>query len=183
MLGNRLVDPILIVGAVSREGCDRVSNLVEQLIRQRRVIDLFLGEFDRDDLAALSIDADVQLAPGSAARGAVLFDQPLPGSAKFHAGAVDQEMQRPNPAPAQWQDTQCFAPTTQCRVIRHAEIEAEQSDDRADEPLGLPQCQMEDRAHRQRRRDRQGRIMRLAARRGSGFCSPRRDRLLREPND
>ena len=59
MLANRLVNPILIVGAVSHEGCDWVSDLVELLTGQRGVIDLFLREFDRDDLAALSIDADV----------------------------------------------------------------------------------------------------------------------------
>jgi hypothetical protein len=55
------------------------------------------------------------------------------------------------------------------------------SNDGADKPLCLPQCQAEDRSHRQRRRDRQGGIMRLAARRGSGFCPPCRDRLVREP--
>jgi hypothetical protein len=53
------------------------------------------------------------------------------------------------------------------------------------EPMSPSVCRnaMEDRAHRQRCRDRQGQIIRLTARRGSGFCSPRRDSLLREPND
>src|SRR5271165_3431260 len=68
------------------------------------------------------------------------------------------------------------------RVIRHRESEAEQIDDRADEPFSLPQCQTEDRAHRQRRGDRQGRIMGLPAGRGSGFCTPRRDRLVAKPD-
>jgi hypothetical protein len=35
--------------------------------------------------------------------------------------------------------------------IRHGERETDQSDDGTDEPLGLPQCQTEDHAHRQRR--------------------------------
>jgi hypothetical protein len=64
---------------------------------------------DCNHLAALGINADVQLAPGSAARRAVLFNQPLTASAKFQAGAVNQEMHRPSPAPAQWRDMQGFA--------------------------------------------------------------------------
>ena len=45
----------------------------------------------------------------------------------------------------------CFRPVEHQRVglkIRHRESEAEQSDDGADEPFGLAQCQTEDRAHR-----------------------------------
>ena len=83
MLGDGLVHPVLIVGAISDEGCDRISDLVEQHTSQRAVIDLFLAKFDRDDLAALRFDADVQLTPGSAARRAVLFNQPSPAPPSF----------------------------------------------------------------------------------------------------
>ena len=77
---------------------------------------------------------------------------------------------------------QRLAQAAQCRVIRHRESEAEQSDDGADEPFGLPQCQTEDRAHRQRRGDRQGRIMGPPAGRGSRFRPPRRDGRVGEPD-
>ena len=68
MLTNRLVDPILIVGAVSREGCDRVGDLIEQRTGQRGVIALFSGQLNGNNLATLGINADVQLAPGSTTR-------------------------------------------------------------------------------------------------------------------
>jgi hypothetical protein len=66
-------------------------------------------------------------------------------------------------------------------MVRHGEIEPEKRDDGADEPLGLPQCQTEDRPHGQRRGDRQSRIMRLPAGRGAGFGPPCRDRHVGEP--
>ena len=78
--------------------------------------------------------------------------------------------------------SKCSGPAAQCRVIRHRESEAEQIDDGADEPFGLPQCETEDRAHRQRRGDCQGRIMRLPAGRGSRFRPPRRDGRIGKPD-
>ena len=50
-------------------------------------------------------------------------------------------------------------------------------DDGANQTLGLPQPQAKDYAHRQRRGDRQGRIVRLAAWRGSRLPSPCLDYL------
>src|SRR5271156_1497330 len=46
----------------------------------------------------------------------------------------------------------------------------------------LPQSQAEHGAKRQRRRDRQGRIVGLTAPRGPWFCAPGRDRLFGEPH-
>src|SRR5207237_1616326 len=59
--------------------------------------------------------------------------------------------------------------------------ETEQAKDGADQPFVLPQSQAEHGAQRQRRRDRQGRMVGLTARRGSWFCAPGRDRLFGEP--
>ena len=49
-------------------------------------------------------------------------------------------------------------------MVRDGEIETEQADDGADQPFGLAQSQAEHGPQRQRRRDRQGRIVRLTAR-------------------
>src|SRR6267378_3478526 len=65
---------------------------------------------------------------------------------------------------------------------RDGEIETEQADDGADQPFGLPQSQAEHDAQRQRRRDRQGRIVWLTARRSPWFGAPGRDRLVAEPD-
>ena len=67
-------------------------------------------------------------------------------------------------------------------MVRHGEIEAEQGDDGADQPFGLPQRQAEHRPQRQRRRDGQGRIARLAASRRSRLSLPGRDRRVGEPD-
>jgi len=99
-----------------------------------------------------------------------------------HSAPGEGSEQRTGCEPPEGRHFQRLAPTAQCRVIRHRESEAEQSDDGADEPFGLPQCQTEDRAHRQRRGDRQGRIMGLPAGRRSRFGPPRRDGLVGEPD-
>ena len=67
-------------------------------------------------------------------------------------------------------------------MVRDSEIETEQADDGADQPFGLPQSQAEHGAQRQRRRDRQGRIVGLTAPRGPWFGAPGRDRLFGEPH-
>src|SRR3954451_15663041 len=67
-------------------------------------------------------------------------------------------------------------------MVRDGEIETEQANDGADQPFGLPQSQAEHGAQRQRRRDRQGRIVGLTAPRRPWFGAPGRDRLFAEPD-
>src|SRR5207253_5804650 len=67
-------------------------------------------------------------------------------------------------------------------MVWDSEIETEQADDGADQPFGLPQSQAAHGAQRQRRRDRQGRIVGLSAPCGPWFCAPGRDRLFGEPH-
>jgi hypothetical protein len=68
-LGNldSLVNSVLIVRAVSREGRQGIGELVEQRVTSRSAVALFLGQLDSDDFAALAIDANMQFAPRSAA--------------------------------------------------------------------------------------------------------------------
>src|SRR5439155_9200379 len=75
-----------------------------------------------------------------------------------------------------------LGPPAQRGMVRDSEIETEQADDGADQPFGLPQSQAEHGAQRQRRRDRQGRIVGLTAPRGPWFGAPGRDRLFAEPH-
>ena len=67
-------------------------------------------------------------------------------------------------------------------MVRHGELEAEQLEDGADQPLGLAQRQAEHRPQRQRRHDRQAGVAGLPARRGARLGAPGRDRLLAEPD-
>jgi hypothetical protein len=63
-----------------------------------------------------------------------------------------------------------------------AEIKIEQGDDGTDQAFGLPKGQAEHRSQRQRRRNSQGRIARLAAARCPWLCLPRRDCRVGKPN-
>src|SRR3954465_8581790 len=67
-------------------------------------------------------------------------------------------------------------------MVRHGESETKQTNDGADQAFGLAQGQAEYGLERQRRRDRQGRIVRLTARRGARLRVPGRNRLVREPD-
>jgi hypothetical protein len=82
-LGNRLADLVLIVDAVGGEGSDGTGDLVEQSASHRGIVDILPGHRDGDDLAAVGVDADMQLPPRAAAGRSVLFDQPFAGSAKL----------------------------------------------------------------------------------------------------
>ena len=87
---------------------------------------------------------------------------------------------------AAWPGThhvQHLGAAAQGRVVRHREIEAEQGDDGADQPFGLTQRQAEHRPQRQRYSDRQSRVARLAASRGSGLRLPRRDGRVDKPDE
>ena len=67
-------------------------------------------------------------------------------------------------------------------MVRHREIEAEQLQDGADQPLGLAQRQAEHASQRQGRRDRQIGVAGLPAPGGARLSSPGLDGLWREPD-
>ena len=97
-----LIHSVLIVGSISRERRDGIGDLVEKRIGPRRVIDVFFGQFDGDDLTAPGIDAYMQLTPGPSAGRAMLFNQPFTCPAGFKARAVHEEMKRTSSGPAEW---------------------------------------------------------------------------------
>jgi hypothetical protein len=82
-LGDSLVNSVLIVCTVSREGRQGTGELVEQRSNSRDIVALFLGQLDRDDFAALAIEADMQFTPKSTARRSVLFNRSFAGPAKL----------------------------------------------------------------------------------------------------
>ncbi len=68
----------------------------------------------------------------------MLFNQPFAGTTELEAGAVDEEMQRAGPGPAERRHLQRPASAAHRRMVRHREIKPEQRSDGADEPLCLP---------------------------------------------
>ena len=181
-LGNRLADLVLIVDAVGGEGSGGIGDLAQQCASHRGIIDILPGHRDGDDLAAIGIDADMQLAPRPAAGRAVLFDQPFAGAAQLQTSAIHEQMQWAGTGSPERRHLQRLGSAAQRGMIRHGEVKSEQSGDGADQPLRLPQRQAKDHAHRQRRGDRQGRVVRLTAGRGSRLRPQRLDCFLGEPH-
>jgi hypothetical protein len=181
-LGNSPGDLILIVAAVGGEGSNGIGDPLEQSVSHRGIVDIPAGHRDGDDLAAGGIDADMQLPPGSTTGRSVLFDQPFACSAEPQARAVHQKMERAGSGSPEVRQLQRLRPPTQRRVVRHREIKSKQSNDGTDQSLSLPQRQTKDHAHRQGCADRQRRVVRLAAWRGSRLRPPRLDRLVGKPN-
>ena len=88
----------------------------------------------------------------------MLLDQPFAGTTKLQARAVDQQVNRPSGASTWYSHLQRLGAAAQGRMIRDSEINAQEPQDRADQPFGLAQRQPEHRPQRQGRFDGQNRI-------------------------
>lgn len=182
VLGDSGLNLVLIVGAVAGERGERIGELVKKRTGPRAVVDLPLRPFDDEDLATVGIVADVQFLLGSPPGGAVLFDEPFAAAAELNRGAVREQMQRAGSEPLAQRHGQRPGPAAQGRMVRHRKIESKQVDKGADQTFGLSQCQTTNGTQRQRRGDRQGRGLRLPARRGPQFRLPCGDRRVGEPD-
>src|SRR5580700_9641527 len=74
------------------------------------------------------------------------------------------------------------AATAHRRMVWRREIKTQQRKNGCDQPFGLAQRQAENRPQRQRCRDRQRRVARLAAARGTWLGLPRCNRCFGEPD-
>src|SRR3954463_4498437 len=119
----------------------------------------------------------------------MLLDQPLASAAEFQARAVHQQVHglgippslSPAVRPWSW-DLHGLGPAAPGGVGGNRESETEQANDRADQAFGLAQRQAEYGLERQRRRDRQGGIVRLPASGGARLSPSGCDCLVAEPD-
>ena len=81
------------IGAVAHERRWRIVQLLQQWLDMRCVIDFLVRQIESDDLVTVGVDADMKLAPGSAFRSLVFFEQPFAHSTKLQSRAVDDQMQ------------------------------------------------------------------------------------------
>jgi hypothetical protein len=153
-LGDAGVNAFLIVRTVARDRRHGPCDLVEQGIGLGAVIHVVGGQRRGHDLAGVGIHAQVQLSPRPARAGAVLLDQPLARTAEFQASAVHQQVHGLG-ARARPRHLQRRRPAAEGGMVGHLQRQAEQADDRTDQPLGLPVGEAEHGAQGQRRQDRQ----------------------------
>jgi len=161
-LGDAGVNAIPVVGAVAGERRHRARDLIEQGTGLRRVVHVLAGQRASHDPAGAGVHAQMQRPPRPACRRPVLLKQPLALAAQLQARAVHQQVHGlaastgigvPRPRHVQRRRT-----PAQRRVVRHAQAEAEQADNGAEQALGLPVGQAEHCAYRERRQDGERRI-------------------------
>src|SRR3954447_5920913 len=178
--GNLGVDIVAVVGAIAGDGRHCPIDPLEQGPDLGAVIGILVGQHRGDDVAGIGVRREMQHSPGPAPLGAVLLLQPLARAAELQPCAVHQQVHRL--APRLWsRHLQRLGSAAEGAVIRHREIEIEQLENGADQPLGLAQRQAEHASQRQRRGDRQIGGGGLPAPGGARRCHPGRDRLRREP--
>ena len=73
VFGHSIINPILVVGAVGNDGGERIVDLVEQGAEFGSIVDLLAGQGRGNDRAGLRINSKIQLAPRTAALGAMLL--------------------------------------------------------------------------------------------------------------
>src|SRR3954468_2398923 len=182
------VHAILVVRPVARDRGYRARDLVEQGADLVTVVNLAACQRCGDDLARVGVHTKVQFPPGPALAGTVLLDQPLAGPTQLPPCAVHQQMHGLGIAPCigvtrPWPGhLQGGCPAAQGGVVRDRQIEAEQADDGADQPFGLPVRQTEHSAERQSRQDGELGIPGLATPGGARLSPPGCDCLVGEPD-
>src|SRR3954470_23143000 len=131
---------------------------------------------------------DRRLQAGRALAVTVLLDQPLAGPTQLQPCAVHRQMHGLGIAPCTggtrpWPGhLRGGCPAAQGGVVRDREIEAEQADDGADQPFGLPVRQTEHSAERQSREDGELGIPGLATPGGARLSPPGCDCIVGEPD-
>jgi hypothetical protein len=90
---NFIVHHIGVIGAIACHRSERTVVLIKQVWHRRDITDIVRGQFHRDDLVAVGINREMELAPVPARSFAVLLFEPFTFAVYLETGAVDQQMQ------------------------------------------------------------------------------------------
>src|SRR4051812_8862101 len=103
-------------------------------------------------------------------------------SAQLQPGTIDQQVDRSAGGAGLCRQLEAPSPPAEGGEIWYRQVEAEPLEDRADQPLGLAQRQVEHSPQRQSCRNREVEVVGLTARRRARRGFPGGDRLIREPH-
>lgn len=130
-----------VIGSVRRELVDLCVDPIKQRPHLRGIVCILIGQALGDDLAAVGVERQMELAPSPAQSGAVLVFQPLTGALDLQSGAVDQHMQRAvrrmvltSPGEPR---LPCLRPAAQRRMIGNRQVKTHQIEQREHQPLAL----------------------------------------------
>lgn len=93
--GDGLIGRVSVIGAIGRELIDRHVDLVEQRLHLRGVAGILVRHGVCDDVAAVGIQRQVQLAPSPTGFCCLLFFQPLACTVDLQACTVDEDVEGP----------------------------------------------------------------------------------------
>ena len=134
------VDIVPIERAVGGEGGDGTVDPFEQGADLRAIISVRGRQHRGGDPAGVGVGGQMQFLPGPPLAAPVFLHQPVARPAQAQAGAVHEQVHRPRvgrtPRP---RHLRRLGPAAEGAVVRSGEIEVEQVEDRADQPLGLAQ--------------------------------------------
>ncbi len=94
VLKDGTVGGAAIIGSVRGALTDLSVDLIKQRLHLRGIAGVLIGQPVGDDLTVISVQGQMQLAPGTPRSGAMLVFQPFAGPEHFQTGVVDQYVQR-----------------------------------------------------------------------------------------
>lgn len=182
-LSNGVIAVAAIIGPVSRDLRDFVLDLLQQVRQQLRVLETIGRDHDGHKLKGRLVHSEVEFAPGAASGVAVLAHFPFSLAVDLNACGVHHHVQWLRLLPAWQYNFQRAAATAKCRVTWNLQLDAEQLDNRAGQPLGGPQRQAVDLFHSRHAEDgRVGVSGWLAALARARLVVPRRQNILTDPD-
>jgi hypothetical protein len=135
-LADLTVDIVPIVRSIAGKRCNRSGNLPQQGTDLRAIIHILAGQLGGDDLSGIGVHADMELSLGPTRPCAMLFDQPLTGTAELGPCAFHQQVYR-FVARSWSRHRQCLGPSADGRMVWRSEIKTKQPKKGCSQPFGL----------------------------------------------
>jgi len=181
-LSDRVIAVAAIIRAIGRDLAQLILNLFQQVRKYLRVFETIGRDDYGHKLKGGLAYPNMEFAPGAAATPSVLAHFPFAFAVDFDAGGVHHQVQRLGLAEARQHNFQRAATTAKRRVTGHAQLHAEQFDERAGQPFGGAQGQAVHLFQSRHAEDgRIGIVSRLAAFACACRVTPRRKHRLVNP--
>ncbi len=180
---DRLIAVAAVVGSIGRDLANLVLDLREQVFEQLRVLERVGRDDNGHKLSGRLIHAEMEFAPCASARVTVLAHFPLTLAIDFDTCGVYHHVERLRLRATRQLNLQRAAATRERRVTGHAQLDAEQADDRARQSFGGAQRQAINFFQSRHAQDgRVGIVSRLAALARAGRVVPRLKNIFTDPD-
>ena len=154
VLGAECPDVTPVVGAIRSHLLHAATHVMKQSWKGRRIGDIAVSQVCRDD-PTFGVHSKVELAPACVCTcGPVFRPSPLSLPEHLQTGSIDDEMDRSPAWMCSRPDAQRARPPRHGRVVRHLELNLQESEQGPQQALGLSPGKSEDQAKLKRQLDR-----------------------------